>query len=162
MTSTNWSSLIGNADTIDEKTERLLATISSAYCDAFPSKTVRIRPGDKPWMKPFLKALINQRDRAYAENKHLKYILLREKIQSTVLHLKKDYLMRTQVFSNTQGQADSVHGQEPKHNSSAGLPWRAIKKLLPLSSPAGNPFSTDDLNETVLCCVLQGQGQDFV
>jgi hypothetical protein len=83
MLMTDWLGLVETISTPSEKAEVLLVTLASLYISCFPTKTVRMRIGDKPWIKPSLIALMNARDRAFGAGNHLKYVRLKEEVIKT-------------------------------------------------------------------------------
>ena len=89
----------------------LTAELYKLFCKHFPLPSVRSRSDDKPWIKPSLKLLINQRDRAYSQKKTAKYLRLREAVISHVRKLKKEFL----------------HSQFQRSDSSST--WKAVNKL---------------------------------
>ena len=110
---------------VDAAAEALTEGLRYLYDMFFPLRTIRIRDDDKPWVKPSLKLLINARDRAYSENKQLKYIRLRESVIRHVQKLKNDYL-----YSNSGTSNSSTN-------------WRAINEILHRKKKPASP----DVNE---------------
>ena len=62
------------------------------YEHFFPCRVIRLRSDDKKWVKPSLKIMINDRDRAYSRGNSVKYIRLREKVIAHVKQLKNNFL----------------------------------------------------------------------
>ena len=53
--------------------------------------TVRLKPIDKPWVRPSLKILINARDRAFSSGQAAKYLRLRKEVLTHIKWLKAKY-----------------------------------------------------------------------
>lgn len=64
----------------------------AAFNACFPTRVVRLRSTDPPWVKPYLKILINKRDRAHMQGKFHKYVRLRNEVISYVKQLKSQYI----------------------------------------------------------------------
>ena len=110
---------------VEEATLLLTEGLRHLYNIFFPLRTIRIRDDDKPWVKPSLKLLINARDRAYAEKKHLKYVRLREAVIKHVRDLKNEYL------------------RSFNHSSNSSSNWKAINELLHRKKKPSSPNVND-------------------
>jgi hypothetical protein len=143
MVETDWSKLVSSVGTPDEQAETLLATVQSVFTWAFPPKVVRMRVGNKPWMKPSLTALINARDRAYSAAKHGKYVQLKEKVIQHIHQLKKDYLIKSQLRIMADRQSEGDDGQIRQ----GPLPWKAVKNLLQGTMSSSPILCPDEINE---------------
>jgi hypothetical protein len=97
---------------VDTCTEIFSKGLRELFCAHFPLRTLRLRSDDKPWIKPSLKLLINERDRAYSQKKTLKYLRLREKTISHIKKLKRDFL------------------HSARYNKKPSSQWNFINKLL--------------------------------
>lgn len=88
----DWLSFVQSFNDLDEATESFQKVIASYFDICFPTRTVRLRSDDPGWMRPSLKVLINDRDRAYNLKQWAKYIRLRNEVCSHVELLKKSYI----------------------------------------------------------------------
>ena len=77
---------------VNKATSMFLDSLYALFDFHFPSRTIRLRSDDKPWVRPSLKHLINKRDRAFNEGKTLKYLRLRESVILHVQKLKKNFI----------------------------------------------------------------------
>jgi hypothetical protein len=84
MHETNWSTCVGMDVTVDEAADKLQTTITSCFRKAFPKKLIHFSNFDKPLMTPNIKTILNQQDKAYLDNKGLKYFHLREDVITTI------------------------------------------------------------------------------
>jgi hypothetical protein len=117
----DWTQLVKAENNADDMAEVLAASLTSIFVWAFPTKTVRLVIGEKPWMKPSLVSLMNARDKAFAKGRHLKYIKLKEEVIRHISELKKKYYAKEQGKLSTNKQSDE---DRP-------LAWNAVKNLLP-------------------------------
>ena len=83
------------AEDANSADDALLGKLHYLLDQCFPLKTVRLHNDEKPWIKRSLKALINARDRAYKERKHLKYLRLREAAAQHAALLRRRYLAQS-------------------------------------------------------------------
>ncbi len=114
----NSSSLPNILETSDvnEATDIFVSCLVSLFTKYFPLRTIRIRSDDKPWVKPSLKRLINERDKAYDKGNTAKFLRLRKAVVQHSGALKKKF------FSSAL-----------QSNQPASL-WRAIRKVIPRPS----------------------------
>ena len=109
-----------------------LSTLYAVFDFFFPFKTVRVRPCDKPWIRPSLKLLINSRDRAFSLGQKAKYKRL---CQETILHIKN---LKARYFVEVSKSKDQRKI------------WRSIRCMSgesKSSKEASCLFSADELND---------------
>lgn len=92
MLTTDWLSLVQSLPSIDEAASALCCLLWALYDTHFPTKTIRKRCDDPPWMKPSLNILIDRRDRAFCEGKKLKYLRLRQQVIQHTKELKRKFV----------------------------------------------------------------------
>jgi hypothetical protein len=91
MHQTDWNDINNDDNLADVATQNLQSKILNLFTAAFPPKTISISSFDKPWMTDEIKSLIDQRDRAYSQNKALKYVRLKEAVISAILKAKQTF-----------------------------------------------------------------------
>jgi len=127
----DWTAFLSPFDSVDDVTDMFHKCVLHFYDSFFPHRTIRIRSQEPPWMKISLKLLINERDQAFANKQHTKFLRLREKVYSQTKHLKSVYL---------------------RHAISSGdirKLWNAVSTLCKRhkNSSSSCPFSPGDFNE---------------
>ena len=129
--SIDWISFISSCNDIDEAFETFLYSLFAVFDFFFPLKTVRVRPCDKPWVRPSLKILIDARDRAYSLGQLLKYRRLRKE---TIHHIK---CLKSRYFT------------EVSHGGDQRKIWRSIRSFSgeSRSTHCSQNFSPEELND---------------
>lgn len=89
---TDWLSLSKSFADLDTSVEYFQCCLYSVYDYYFPLRTVHVRDREDPWMSLSLKLLINERDKAFTNGHHDKYLRLREEVIKCIQYLKSDYL----------------------------------------------------------------------
>ena len=92
--SIDWMASANFSDSIDECAHHLQSTLLHLLDTHFPHRVIRVRSTEPLWMKPSLKILLNQRDRALSEGKHRKYLRLRDEVIRHEKHLKASHLQQ--------------------------------------------------------------------
>ena len=82
ITTVNWVAFLQSASDLDSCASLFFESLKYVLDICFPIKSVRLRPSDPPWLKPGLKILINERDKAWSNGQRAKYLRLREKAAS--------------------------------------------------------------------------------
>ena len=95
----DWVKLAQSCDSLDESASLFTNCLFNLFDCSFPLKTVRIRHDEPKWMKPSLKILINDRDRAFFNGQVSKYSRLRNEVISHVRFLKSNFI-NSSVSSN--------------------------------------------------------------
>jgi hypothetical protein len=90
----DWLSSFSLDMNADRSALALQSKLLHLFDTAFPLKIVNFSNLDKPWMTPEIKMLLEQRDRAYTENKGLKYIRLKERVIQAIKNAKKAFVKR--------------------------------------------------------------------
>ena len=93
--SVDWMNILQSTDDLDSCASLFTDAIYFFYDKCFPTRIVRLRSCDPPWLKPSLKVLIDDRDRAYSRGQTMKYFRLREEVIRHTRHLKEKYLLST-------------------------------------------------------------------
>ena len=88
----DWLKYVSCINDIEEAFLTFLETLKSVYDYCFPEKTIRMRENDPPWLKPSLKLLIDERDRAYCKGQVAKYKRLRLEVTEHIKQLKSAYI----------------------------------------------------------------------
>jgi hypothetical protein len=78
--SLDWLAITTPHSSLDDATDALLLGLRHLLDFYCPLIKIRARSSDPPWISPRILNLINQRDRAYSERKHLKYVRLKESV----------------------------------------------------------------------------------
>ena len=76
----DWVKLVESATSIDESASIFKKVFNPFLICVSPLRTVRLRHSDPTWMKPSLKILIDDRDRAFFRRKWSKYYRLRNEV----------------------------------------------------------------------------------
>ena len=66
MSKETWESVI-NAEDVDDKVFIFNTLVTNMLDIAMPEKSVRVHPSDKPWITPFIKNCIKERQSAYTK-----------------------------------------------------------------------------------------------
>lgn len=111
----DWLAISRSSASLDECALSLQNSIKCLVDECFPTRTIRVRSSEPPWMKPSLKLLINRRDKAYYEKKLLKYNRLKEDVINHIKHLKSHYINSLkQVSSKDTWKAINTVGRSQK------------------------------------------------
>ena len=110
LSQTDWNTVLANSS-LDDSILSFTSFLSGLIAHCFPSRVVRMRNDDRPWMSAELKLLFNKVDRAYFKNYPL-FLILRDKFRRKSLAAKS-------AFANKLFSAAANSKQT----------WSAIKKL---------------------------------
>ncbi len=94
MVNTDWLSLVKSESDLNSCAALLLNCLYALFDFCFPMRTVRMRSTDPPWMRPSLKAMIDDRDRAYSKGETQKHLRLRDEVVRHTKQLKMSYLQQ--------------------------------------------------------------------
>ena len=128
LSQVNWDTVLSNSS-LNDSILNFTSFLSGLIAHCFPSRVVRMRNDDKPWMTPDLKLLFNKVDRAYFKNYPL-YLILRDKFRRKSLAAKAAF--SNKLFST------AVNSKQT---------WRAIKKLGNINKD--KPIISDDLADNL-------------
>ena len=130
MFAINWEHYTNSASSVDEAASVLLHLLYTLFDAHFPTRTIRKRHDDPPWMKPSLNMLIDKRDKAFSQGKKQKYLRLRKEVVKHTKVLKRRFI---------------IHASVQRHSGKA---WAAIKNIGCLSTKSKTPikFSAEDMN----------------
>ena len=92
ISGTDWMAALRSFKDLDACTSFLSTSLYYFFDLCFPIRTVRMRSNDPPWLKPSLKVLIDDRDRAFSKKQIAKYCRLRKEVNFHIRVLKKRYL----------------------------------------------------------------------
>ena len=56
-----------NARDVDQKVDIFTQDMTSILDETMPIKRIRMHPSDKPWLTPYIKSVIKDRQRAYSK-----------------------------------------------------------------------------------------------
>lgn len=127
--------MVDSTDDLDKSVSFFQESLISIFNGCFPQRTVRLRSTDPPWLKPSLKILIDDRDKAYHKHQMAKYFRLRNEVISHCKHLK-------QFFIKSSSSRSTVS------SSGSRLLWNALRNVGGLSKArVCLPFSAENLNE---------------
>ena len=82
---TDWLTLVKSTNDINESAVIFQNSLCALYNECFLERKVRIRASDLPWVRPSLKIMIDDRDRAFHRRQWGKYRSLRKEV---VIHIK--------------------------------------------------------------------------
>lgn len=88
----DWLKYVSSFNNIEEAFLNFQSALKSVFDYCFPSRIVRVCPTDQPWVKPSLKILINDQDRAFYNGYSCKYQRLRQSVIDHIRELKSKYL----------------------------------------------------------------------
>lgn len=88
----DWLALVNSSTDVDISCRLLMTHLVDLYDVCFPLKVIRIRVSDPAWMRPSLKLLINERDRAFSKKQWSKFHRLREEVIRHTRLLKSSFL----------------------------------------------------------------------
>lgn len=114
---------------VTEKWNNYLSTINQAYHHFFATKTQHTHPADLPWMTSRIKALMQQRNRAFHTDR-ARYRALRNTVIREIAVAKKEYY--PQELQHLEGNNTSKLS-EIRHLCDLGNPSSAFL-FLPFSS----------------------------
>ena len=90
MSKETWESVI-NAEDVDDKVFIFNTLVTNMLDIAMPEKSVRVHPSDKPWITPFIKNCIKERQPAYTKGDKEKYVALCAKVADLISKAKRRY-----------------------------------------------------------------------
>ncbi|MEL7308580.1 MAG: reverse transcriptase family protein, partial [Pseudomonadota bacterium] len=118
----DWLSYVHDISNLDFAFSTLLCTLRYIFDMFFPLKTVRMRPDDKPWVRPSLKLLINARDRAFFKQQSSKYRRLRREVIAHIKDLKEQYFAQIARTKDPRKMWKSVRSFSGQASFSSPLP----------------------------------------
>ena len=103
LSSLDWETLIGNDNDVDVINDKILDTITTLTETHIPSKKIRIRPNDKPWMNSLIRNRLRKKNRIHKiarntnkETDWLKFRNSRNEVIDLIREAKSDYLTKMQ------------------------------------------------------------------
>ena len=124
-------------DDLDASATFFQDSLTFLFNECFPLRTVRLRSSDPPWLKPSLKILVDDRDKAFHKRQWSKYYRLRQEVISHTKHLRNAFI------KSSSASPDSV---SPSRSNNL---WNSLRIVGGLSrSNAPLPFSSDDFNSS--------------
>ena len=140
--SVNWLDLVRSACDLDTCAHLFTSYLFALYDSCFPKRTVRFRSSDPPWIKPSLKILIDDRDRAHASGCMSKYLRLRQEVIDHTKVLKKRYL------------------SSAMSTGSSRVYWKSVKHLGHFNRPTPSKYDVNVLND-YFCSNFQDIADNF-
>ena len=90
--STNvWLNATGENSSVDNLTESFTSQVTNAIDRFFPLKHVKIHPTDKPWITPYIKQLIRDRQKAFHSGNMRQWRIYRNKVKFEISIRKKNF-----------------------------------------------------------------------
>jgi hypothetical protein len=86
----------------------------------FPFKTIRVRSDEPPWMTVSLKVLINDRDRAFANNQLSKFLRIRAEVIDHIKYLQSTYLHKAAVSGDARKLWSAINSLGRRHKRGTG------------------------------------------
>ena len=99
----NWLSFVEERDDLNDCASDFQECLFDIFDSCFPTRIIRFRSTDPPWIKPSLKILLDDRDRAFSFHQMQKYFRLREEVIRHTIELKEQYL-KSALFSQDSGK----------------------------------------------------------
>nr|XP_054775077.1 uncharacterized protein LOC129283269 [Lytechinus pictus] len=90
ITQESWDNVHTTND-VTTKCTNLMSMVQEQLDIHLPAKQVKFHSMDRPWMTAQIKALINQRQRAFASGDQSRWKYLRNKVARCIVKAKKDY-----------------------------------------------------------------------
>ena len=125
ISAVDWVALLETASDLNSCASLFLESLKRLLDICFPARSVRLRSSDPPWLKPALKILINDRDRAWTNGQRAKYLRLREETVRLTRHQKAQYLKTASTSGDVKGLWKSLRvvgrhkRPSPAHNFNA-------------------------------------------
>lgn len=135
VSSIDWVSVVKSIDDLDASVTFFQDSLTFLFNKCFPLRTVRLRSSDPPWLKPSLKILIDDRDKAFHKRQWTKYRRLCQEVIAHTKHLKNLFI-----------KSSSASRTSVSSSQSRDL-WNSLRTVGGLSRPnTPLPFSSDDFN----------------
>ena len=117
---------------------------------SYPLKTIKLSNKDQPWVTPFIKNLMKEKDKAYHKSNKMKYLALRERLLKAVARNKKAYF-KSACSMNPKKAWHSINSliRENKRNDKQ-LSHADLEKISNIFKKVFEPedlFYVDDDNE---------------
>ena len=68
----NWNQVL-NARDVDQKVDIFTQLMTSTLDETMPIKRIRMHPSEKPWLTPYIKSVIKDRQRSFSKGDMEKY-----------------------------------------------------------------------------------------
>ena len=142
----DWESVFSNCHSIDEACDIFTAEYISMAKTCIPTRTVTIRPSDKPWMTSELRKEIKLRDKLhnkYKKNKCSTNSEIFKRQRNKVNNMKK--YARLSFYENINGVIDKLYTGDPKSY------WKFINRITKQSGTTSVvPPLLDNIRNTVV------------
>ena len=122
VTDVDWQAYVCSFANIDDAFQNFLSVLRSIFDLCFPFRTIRLRPTDQPWVKPSLKLLIDERDRAFSKGHISKYCRLRTRVIDHIKFLKNVYLKNFLCQKDARQTWRAVHTVGRTKTSKSTIP----------------------------------------
>jgi hypothetical protein len=126
--SIDWLALVKSAGDINSCASFLFDSLFALFEYCFPLRVVRFQSSDPPWMKPSLKILIDDRDRAFCRGQTQKYFRLRNEVMHHTQQLKELFLKGALSLNDSRSS------------------WKSLKLIGRHSRPSYPENSVEQLN----------------
>ena len=94
LTAQTWEEVFVNTSDLSLMYTRLIDTIKTHLDLHLPSREVKVSSTDKPWVTPFIKSLIRDRQKAFKKGNDTLWRHLRNKVAEAISVAKKNYYNR--------------------------------------------------------------------
>jgi hypothetical protein len=108
----------------------------------FPFKTIRVRNFEPPWMHVSLKIMINDRDRAFSNKEHAKFLRLRENVINHTKFLQSSYLRAAAMSGDPRKLWNAINSVTRRHKKSPAIQFSSDEFNLFFSSNFQNDHSS--------------------
>ena len=104
MNEQNWNQVLDARD-VDQNVDIFTQPTTSILDETVPMKRIRIHPSDKPWLTPYIKSVIKDRQRAYSKGDMEKYQQLRIQVSQLISKAKLEYYKDKVATTRTKNPA---------------------------------------------------------
>ena len=118
----NWLNFVSSFSQLDVGFSEFLAALKALFDFCFPKRIVRMRSTDQPWVRPSLKLLCDDRDRAFSKGHMQKYYRLRNEVIKHVKYLKHSYLVHVMSKKDSRDSWRAIRIVSRMKNSSPTIP----------------------------------------
>ena len=104
MNEQNWNQVLDARD-VDQKVDIFTQLTTSILDETVTMKRIRMHPSDKPWLTPYIKGVIKDRQRAYSKGDMAKYQQLRIQVSQLISKANLEYYKDKVATTRTKNPA---------------------------------------------------------
>ena len=104
MNDQNWNQVLDARD-VDQKVDIFTQLTTNISNETVPMKRIRMHPSDKPWLTPYMRSVIKDRQRAYSKGDMEKYQQLRIQVSQLISKAKLEYYKDKVATTRTKNPA---------------------------------------------------------